>query len=96
MKTKEDYIRSLHRKIDEWDAEIDKLKIKMDRIDDESRAELSENIQLLKEKRDDINRKIGELNDSGKDAWQDLKSGMDLAWEAMNTAVSSATRRFFS
>jgi hypothetical protein len=36
---------------------------------------------------------ISELSHSGAEAWEDLKAGVDLAWEAMNEAIKSATSR---
>jgi uncharacterized coiled-coil DUF342 family protein len=95
MKTKEEYIQFLHQKIDEWNSDIDKLREKADKLDSKSREELNEQILNLKRKRDEIELKATELSKSGSDAWQDLKSGIDLAWDAMNVAVKSASSRFF-
>ncbi|MGB3212039.1 MAG: hypothetical protein WBB19_15150 [Desulforhopalus sp.] len=96
MKSKEEYIDHLHKKIDDWNADIDTLMVKTERIDRESRTELHDQIQKLKVKRDEIERKINTLSQSGAEAWGDIKSGLDLAGEAMSTAVNSATTRFFS
>jgi len=43
----------------------------------------------------EIETKIAELSQSGTEAWEDIKSGLDLAGEAMSTALKSATARFF-
>jgi predicted nucleic acid-binding Zn-ribbon protein len=95
MKTKDEYVRDLHQKIEEWNRDIDKLIAELDSVDEKSRAELQENIRMLKDKRDSVQQKVAELNKSGSEAWEDLKSGADLAWEAMNVAIKSATNRFF-
>lgn len=95
MKTKEQYIAYLHKKIDDWNADIDRLMYRADTIDKESRLELNRQIQLLKSKRAEIETKITELSQSGTGAWEDIKSGLDLAGEAMSAAVKSATARFF-
>lgn len=95
MKTKDEYISYLHKKLDDWNQDIDRLLDNVDRIDEKSRAELRQNIQALKDKRDNIEAKISELNQSGGEAWEDIKSGLDLAREAMNAAAKSATSRFF-
>ncbi|MGW8193314.1 MAG: hypothetical protein ACWGOX_03540 [Desulforhopalus sp.] len=95
MKTKDEYISYLHKKLDDWNRDIDRLMDNVDRIDEKSRTELHQNIQALKNKRDNIEEKISELNQSGGEAWEDIKSGLELAREAMNSAVKSATSRFF-
>jgi uncharacterized coiled-coil DUF342 family protein len=95
MKNKEQYIAYLHKKIDDWNADIDRLMDKADRIDKESRVELHNQIKILKSKRSEIETKIAELSQTGTDAWEDIKSGIDLAGEALSVAVKSATARFF-
>jgi len=95
MKTKKEYISYLHKKIDEWNDDIDSLLERAERVDAESKAELQDQIRNLQGKRDEIERKIAELSQAGAGAWEDMKSGLDLAWEAMNLAVKSASNRFF-
>ena len=94
MKTKDEYISQLHKKIDEWNGDIDRLGEKLEKVDAESRAQLQEQIQTLKSKREEIEDKLSDLGDSGSEAWEDIKSGMELAKEAMNSAMQSAKTRF--
>ena len=94
MKNKEAYIQKLHAKIDEWNADIDRLKAKANQVEADSRIEYQKQIQALKSKRDDVEKKVHEISRSGEDAWEDLKAGADLAWEAMSEALKSATSRF--
>jgi len=95
MKTKEEYLSYLHKKIDEWNDDIDRLMDKAERLDAKSRAELDQQIRMLKIKRDEIERKTTEISQSGAAAWEDIKTGLDLAWEAMNLAIKAATTRFY-
>ena len=94
MKNKEAYIQKLHAKIDEWNADIDKLTAKASQVEAESRIEYQKQIEALKEKRDDIEKKAAEISCSGEAALGDLQAGIELAWEAMNEAIKSATSRF--
>lgn len=94
MKDKDAYVQELHTKIDEWNADIDKLKAKADQVEADSRIEYQKQVQALKSKRDDIEKKVSEISRSGEDAWEDLKAGADLAWEAMSEAIKSSTSRF--
>lgn len=94
MKDKDAYVQKLHAKIDEWNAEIDKLKAKADRVEADARIEYQKQIEALKSKRNEFEQKVSEFSRSGGDALGDLKAGIDLAWEAMNAAVKSATERF--
>lgn len=94
MKSKEEFIKALHTKIDLWDAEIDKLSAQAARVEAESKEEYYEQIAELKTKRSQIKEKLDEVQQSGGEAWQDLKAGLDLAFETMNEALKSASSRF--
>lgn len=94
MGSRQEYIESLHQKIDEWNKEIDKLAVQKDKVEAESRLELQKQIDSLKQKRGEIEKQVEDLRGSSAEAWDDMKSGVDLAWEAMNTAVRSAVSRF--
>ncbi len=94
MSQRDAYIEKLHAKIDEWNADIDKLMAKANQLEADSRMEYKRQAGILKRKREEIERKLNEIKVSGGGAWEDLKSGMDLAWESMNEAVKSALSRF--
>jgi uncharacterized coiled-coil DUF342 family protein len=94
MRSKEDFITTLHAKIDEWDAEIEKLSIKAAELEEESRQECYAQIAELKSKRYELEEKLETLQKTGDAALQDLKSGLDLAIETMSEALRSATSRF--
>lgn len=94
MQSKDDYIQFLHQKIDDWNEDIERLRLKADKIEAETRADLQSEINMLKSKRADIEKRITELTDASAVAWEDMKSGLDLAWEATNNAFQSAASRF--
>jgi predicted nuclease with TOPRIM domain len=95
MKSRDEYIQLLHQKLDEWNGEIDRLMAKKQDVEEESRQELQNQVEALEHKRDELEQKMGELSSAGADAWEDLRAGIDLSWEAMNAAVTSAVKRFF-
>lgn len=94
MKNKETFIKTLHAKIDQWDAEIDRLSAKSAMVEAESREEYYKQIAELKAKRSQIGEKLDQLQQAGEDAWGDLKAGLDLALETMSDALKSASSRF--
>lgn len=88
------YVQKLHAKLDEWNAEIDKLKAKVDQAEAESRVEYRNQIKYLQQKRREAEKKMADLQNAGEGAWEDLKAGAQLAWEAMEEAVKSARSKF--
>jgi len=94
MEDKDVYIKKMHARLDEWNAEIDKLRAKADKAKAESRIEYQNQIESLRQSRDEAGKKIAELREAGEGAWEDLKSGVQGAWDAMEQAVKSARTRF--
>jgi len=94
MTDKDAYVQKLHAKLDEWDAEIDKLKAKADKAGADSRAEYQKQIEALREKRKNAETKIREVFGAGEGALEELKSGVQGAWDSMEEALKSARSKF--
>lgn len=94
MNSREEYVRMMQAKLEEWNTEIDTLSAKAGKVTADVRHEYNEQIEVLKVKQAAARQKIEELQHSGENAWKDLKSGIDLAWTAMGEAIDSARSRF--
>lgn len=94
MSTKNEYIARMHSKLDHWNAEIDKLVSKADEAKADASSEYRERIADLRGKRDEAKKKLDTLQSAGEGAWEDLKAGVEMAWDAIGEAVESAKARF--
>ena len=94
MSSREEYIRKMQAKLEEWNAEIDTLSAKAGEVTADVKNEYNEQIKSLKAKQATARQKIDELQQAGESAWGDLKSGIELAWTAMGDAIDSARSRF--
>lgn len=98
MSTKDEFVKKMHAKLDEWNADIDALSAKADqaahKAETEARAEYHKQIEALRSKRDQARGKLNEVESASESAWRDLKAGVELAWESVSEAVRSATERF--
>lgn len=94
MSSRDEYVRKMQAKLEEWNAEIDTLSAKAGEVTADLKKEYSEQIDILKAKQAVARQKIEELQQAGESAWVDLKSGMELAWTAMGEAIDSARSRF--
>lgn len=94
MNTRDEYIRKMHAKLDELNAEIDALAAKAGEVTADVMKEYHEQIDTVKMKQTVARQKMEELQNAGGSAWEDMKSGIDLAWSAINEALDSARSRF--
>jgi uncharacterized coiled-coil DUF342 family protein len=94
MKSRDEYIRTMQAKLEEWNVEIDILSAKADEVTADVKSEYNEQVKSLKAKQATARQKIEELQHAGEGAWGDVKSGLELAWTAMGEALDSARSRF--
>ena len=94
MSTKDEYIRKMHSRLDQLNNEIDVLTAKVSHVEEKVRAEYRQQIDVLRSKRDDAQKRMNELQQTGESAWEDMKAGVELAWEAIGEALDSAKSRF--
>jgi len=94
MSAKEAYEQKLQARLDEWKAEIDKLKAKADGGEADARLRYEKEIDNLQKKQAEAREKLEELRKAGDDAWEDLKAGMENVWSSLEDAIGKATARF--
>jgi uncharacterized coiled-coil DUF342 family protein len=94
MSTKDEYVQKMHAKLDQLNAEIDKLVLKADQDKDEARVEYHKQIEALRAAARHARELLEELRQSGEGAWQDMKAGVEAASDAIGAAMDSAKSRF--
>lgn len=96
--TKDEYQAAMQKKLDELDAKIDELQAKTDTASKEAKEdakrEYEEAMAALKEKRQAMSEKFTEIKEASGDAWRDIATGADAAWNDLSAAFSSAMSRF--
>ena len=94
MSTRDEYIEKLQAKLHEWNEEIDKLAALAGETAGNIKNDYYEQIESLREKQMAARKKIEDLHLSGESAWEDMKSGIEMALTAMGEAIDSAKSRF--
>jgi len=91
---KDVYVQKLKAKIDEWNAEIDKLSAKADQSQADLKLRYLEQIQGLKEERNKIEAKLEALQEAGESAWDELKEGLEDSFNVWKDSFSKAKAAF--
>lgn len=94
MSTREEYLQKMHDQLDKLNAEIDELAKKAGGLTTEVMQEYRQQMESLQAKQAVVRQKVEELQHAGGSAWNDMKSGIDLAWDALGEAIDSARSRF--
>ena len=94
MSSRTERLRKMQDKLEEWNAEIDRLTAKADEVTADVQHECDRQIDSLKAKQAATRQKIEEIQHAGGNALEDLKSGVALSLTAMGEALDSARSRF--
>ncbi|TMM54202.1 hypothetical protein [Sulfitobacter sabulilitoris] len=94
MDDKDAYRQKLQTRLETLRAEIDKLEAKAEHVGAEAREALRTEAKELRAKQDEARKKLEAFRKAQGDAWKDLKSGLDAAWDDLSRAVRRAADRF--
>jgi uncharacterized coiled-coil DUF342 family protein len=94
MDTKDDFVRNMHSKLDQWSNEIDALVAKVDKTEEQVQAEFHQQIEALRSKQDEVHQQLYELEHASEGAWEDMKLGIEMALDDISEAIDSAISRF--
>lgn len=96
MSTKQAYKQKIDAQMNEWRAEIDKLRARFNKADADTKIETEREIGRLEAKFDAAKAKMSELSDAGDEAWESLRKGIDSSLDSMKGAFQEAKAKFQS
>jgi len=94
MMDKELYQRKMQAQLDEWKADVDKLRARASRASADTQLKMNEQINALDIKIAEGKVKLSELSAAGEDAWESIREGVESAWDSLKSAVSDAAAKF--
>ena len=90
---REKHLEKLEARLMEWGEEIEKLRVKADKLGAEAGARYRGQIEDLKARQDTARKKLQELARSGGEAWDDLKAGAEGALDELKKGVEGAVAK---
>ncbi|MGB8359109.1 MAG: hypothetical protein WCD55_10900 [Bacteroidales bacterium] len=94
QENKEKYQSKIEAQLDEWRADIDKLREKAKNARAESKLKYQESIDKLELKMNEGRSKLKDLKESGGEAWKEIKEGADTIWDTMKATFKEAKEKF--
>jgi hypothetical protein len=90
---KELYQQKMQARLDEWNAEIQKLRAKSSRASADVRLNINRQIRLLERDIEEAKVKLWEIAAAGEDAWESIKDGGEGAWDSLKSGVTNAATK---
>lgn len=82
--------------LDEWKADLDKLKARAKGASADARIEMQKRIDALDARVAEAGTKLDELSAAGADAWDGLKKNVEHTWDGLKTSMHDAAARLKS
>ena len=96
MEEKTNYQKTIEEKLKHFSDSIVELTGKAEKLQAGAKAECQKQIETLRSRQGTLREKLRQLEESGDDAWEDLKGGIEHAWKDLTQALDSALSRFKS
>ncbi len=94
MSSRDAYVQRMKARLDEWNADIDKLSAKAEVAEADAKIAYLAQVENLRAKHAEARRELDKLGAAGEGAWEDLRAGVETAWEAIGNATKEALSRF--
>jgi len=91
MKTKEEYQVEMEAQIAKLHTKIDELKVQAALAKADAKDKYHEQIEVLNDKYEVTRVKLQELKASSGNAWEDIKSGLESAWDELQASFKRAS-----
>lgn len=89
MSKRDEFITKMKGRLDEWNQEIDTFEEKVRKIKTDMRDKYQAQIDELRSKRREGDRKLEQIRAAGEGTWAHLKAESEHAWNAMKDALEA-------
>ncbi|MBI2570134.1 MAG: coiled coil domain-containing protein [Candidatus Schekmanbacteria bacterium] len=94
MNDKELYREKFQAQLDEWKADIAKLKARASVAKADAQLAMREQVGALERGLADGQAKLSELSGASEDAWDSVKKGAESVWDSLRSGVREFTSKF--
>ena len=94
MSDKKDFIESVRQKLEDWDYQRDRMVARLGDLSHEWREGAEAKLDDFNAQREELEARLEVLESRGEDAWQDIKDGIELAWDGLKTGLLAARSEF--
>ena len=94
MKDKELYEQKKQAQLDEWTADIVKLKAKASMATADAQLKINEHIRELEAEFGETKSQLSQLKESAEDTYESMKTGVESAWDKLASAFDDAKSKF--
>lgn len=92
--SRQEYQEKINAQLDRLNAKIDEFEAKAKQAKSDASVEYHNTLEELYAKRDAVKLKLDELSNASEEAWSELRSGFDSAWNSLTESINKAVKKF--
>ncbi|MDJ0862802.1 MAG: hypothetical protein QNK18_13785 [Gammaproteobacteria bacterium] len=90
MSSRDEYLEKFKAKLDDWNADIDKLEARAREAQADMQEEYRTQLEVLRKTRDEAIQEYDRIQNAAVDAWDAMVDGTEKAWGAWGDAFDKA------
>ena len=94
MNERELYRQKMEAQLDEWKADLDKLKAKASGADADARLKLKGKVREIEAELEKGKSKLRKLSQAGEDSWDSVKEDLSSSWDSLKSAFGEVSHFF--
>jgi septal ring factor EnvC (AmiA/AmiB activator) len=94
MNDRELYRQKKQAQLDEWKADMDRLRAKASGDSADAQLKLNREIDKLEGRIGEGRTKLAEIVDASEDTWESIKDGADSVWDSIKSTFSDVADKF--
>ncbi len=94
MSEKELYRQKYQAQLDEWQADLAKLKARAAGAKADAQIEMNKHLKELDHRMHDASAKLADLAATSEAGWDAVRKNVETTWDALKAGVSAARAKF--
>ena len=94
MSEKQSFIDRVRQQLEDWDYQIDRFEHRAEDLGKELEGKARAKLQEFRDRRADLEKRLKELEDKSEHALEDMKDGIEIAWDGLKTGFFAARSEF--
>ena len=94
MSQHREFVENLKQQLEDWDYQVDRFQARLGDMRTEMRDKAEAALKEVQSHRSQVKAKLDEMEKHSESAWQDLKDGVEIAWDGLRTAYYAARSEF--
>ena len=94
MNDKELYRQKYHAQLDEWKADVAKLRARAAGAKADAQIEMNKHVGELEHRMHEAGARLSELAAAGEDKWDAARKNVESTWAALKAGIDAAAAKF--